>query len=93
VPGAALATFVIGGTLATSPLWIGPGLNESAKEFGSFGVFLGLFAYILITITISMVCAVFAPVWAEWRRDEKERKHSGAGSTTVGSESATAPGT
>ena len=74
LPGALLATFVIGGTLFTSPLWIGPGLNENAKAFGSFGVFLGLFAYILITITISMVCAVFAPVWAEWRQDEKGRK-------------------
>lgn len=73
-PGALLATFVLGGTLASSPLWIGPGLNESARAFGSFGVFLGLFGYILIVITISMVCAVFAPVWAEWRQDEKERK-------------------
>ena len=77
LPGALLATFVIGGTLFTSPLWIGPGLNESAKTFGSFGVFLGLFGYILITITISMVCAVFAPVWAEWRQNEKARKEPG----------------
>ena len=73
-PGALLATFVLGGTLASSPLWIGPGLNESARAFGSFGVFLGLFGYILIVSTISMACAVFAPVWAEWREGEKERK-------------------
>ena len=74
LPGAVLATFVLGGTLATSPFWIGPTLNQDAKAFGSFGVVLGLFAYILIAITLTMVCAVFAPVWAEWRLSEKERK-------------------
>ena len=74
LPGALLATFVVGGTVGTSPLWIGPTLNQNAKAFGSFGVVVGLFAYILIVVTISMVCAVFAPVWAEWRRDEKQRK-------------------
>ena len=73
LPGALLATFVVGGTVGTSPLWIGPTLNQNAKAFGSFGVILGLFAYILIVVTISMVCAVFAPVWAEWRQGEKER--------------------
>ena len=52
----------------------GPTLNQNAKAFGSFGVVLGLFAYILIVVTISMVCAVFAPVWAEWRQGEKDRK-------------------
>ena len=74
VPGALLATFVVGGTIATSPLWIGPTLNENAKAFGDFGVVLGLFAYILIVVTISMVCAVFAPVWAEWRQGESAGK-------------------
>ena len=79
LPGALLATFVIGGTIATAPLWIGPTLNQNAKAFGSFGVMLGLFAYILILITISMVCAVFAPVWAEWREAEQDRKAAGGG--------------
>jgi uncharacterized BrkB/YihY/UPF0761 family membrane protein len=74
LPGALMATFVVGGTIATAPLWIGPTLNQNAKAFGSFGVMLGLFAYLLILITISMVCAVFAPVWAEWRQAEQERK-------------------
>jgi uncharacterized BrkB/YihY/UPF0761 family membrane protein len=73
LPGALLATFVVGGTIGTSPLWIGPTLNQNAKAFGSFGVVVGLLAYILIIVTISMVCAVFAPVWAEWRHDEKVR--------------------
>ncbi len=74
LPGAALATFVLGGTIVTSPLWIGSTLNENGKAFGSFGVVVGLLAYIFISITLSMVCAVFAPVWAEWRQGEKARK-------------------
>ena len=74
LPGALLATFVVGGTIATSPLWIGPTLNQNAKAFGAFGVVIALFAYILIVVTISMVCAVFGPVWAEWRQGENDRK-------------------
>jgi uncharacterized BrkB/YihY/UPF0761 family membrane protein len=73
LPGALLATFVVGGTIATSPLWIGPTLNQNAKAFAGFGVVIGLLAYILIIVTISMVCAVFSPVWAEWRQAENER--------------------
>jgi hypothetical protein len=74
LPGALLATGVVGGTIATSPLWIGPTLNQNAKAFGAFGVVVALFAYILIVVTISMVCAVFAPVWFAWRQGENERK-------------------
>jgi uncharacterized BrkB/YihY/UPF0761 family membrane protein len=74
LPGALLATFVVGGTIATSPLWIGPTLDQNAKAFGAFGVVIGLLAYVLIVVTISMVCAVFAPVWAEWRQGETDRK-------------------
>jgi membrane protein len=71
MPGALLATFVLGGTIATSPLWIGPLLNQNANAFGSFGVVIGLVAYVLIAVTLSMVCAVFAPVWAQWRQDRE----------------------
>jgi membrane protein len=74
LPGALLATFVVGGTIATSPLWIGPTLDQNGKAFGAFGVVIALVAYILIAVTISMVCAVFAPVWAEWRQGENDRK-------------------
>jgi uncharacterized BrkB/YihY/UPF0761 family membrane protein len=74
LPGALLATFVVGATIATSPLWIGPTLNQQGRAFGAFGVVIALFAYILIVVTISMVCAVFGPVWAEWRHAENERK-------------------
>jgi membrane protein len=86
LPGALLATFVVGGTIATSPLWIGPTLNQNGKAFGSFGVVIGLFAYVLILVTISMVCAVFAPVWAEWRQGERERERPGAEPADVRSE-------
>jgi membrane protein len=88
LPGALLATFVVAGTIATSPLWIAPTLNQDANAFGSFGVVLGLVAYILIVVTITMVCAVFAPVWAEWRQGEAERRRLGAEPTEIGSEPA-----
>ncbi len=91
LPGAALATFVLGGTLATSPLWIGPTLNQNGTAFGSFGVVIGLLAYVFIAITLSMVCAVFAPVWAEWRQSERERKEPGA-ERTAGARPATVSG-
>jgi membrane protein len=73
LPGAILGTFVLGGTIGTSPLWMGPTLNQNAKAFGSFGVVLAIIAFVLIAITISMACAVFAPVWEEFRQAEKER--------------------
>ena len=76
-----------------APLWIGPTLNQNAKAFGSFGVMLGLFAYILILITISMVCAVFAPVWAEWRQVENDNKSQGVEEADVSSKPAVVSGT
>src|SRR3954447_10953247 len=72
MPGALLATIGVGGTILTAPLWISPTLNQNAKAFGAFGVFIAIFGYILIVVTISMVCAVFAPVWFEWRQGESE---------------------
>jgi uncharacterized BrkB/YihY/UPF0761 family membrane protein len=73
LPGALLATFVVGGTIATSPLWIGPTINQNGKAFGAFGVVVAVLAYVLILVTISMVCAVFSPVWAEWRQGKSDR--------------------
>jgi uncharacterized BrkB/YihY/UPF0761 family membrane protein len=74
LPGAILGVLVLGGTIGTSPLWIGPTLNQNAKAFGSFGVVLAIIAFVRIAITISMACAVFAPVWEEFRQAEEERK-------------------
>jgi membrane protein len=74
LPGAILGALVLGGTIGTAPLWMGPTLNQNADAFGSFGVVLAIVALTLIVITISMVCAVFAPVWEEFRQAEKDRK-------------------
>jgi membrane protein len=74
LPGALLGAFVLGGTVGTAPLWMGPTLNQNAQAFGPFGVVLALLAFMLIAITISMVCAVFGPVWEEFRQAEKNRK-------------------
>jgi hypothetical protein len=71
---AILAAFVLGGTIGTSPLWIGPTLNQDADAFGSFGVLIAMLALVLIASTISMVCAVLAPVREEFRQLEAERK-------------------
>jgi uncharacterized BrkB/YihY/UPF0761 family membrane protein len=74
LPGAVLGAFVLGGTIGTAPLWMGPTLNQNAQAFGPFGVVLALLGFMLIAITISMVCAVFGPVWEEFRQLESERK-------------------
>jgi uncharacterized BrkB/YihY/UPF0761 family membrane protein len=74
LPGAIVGALVLGGTIGTAPLWMGPTLNQNARAFGSFGVILALFGFVLIFITISMVCAVFGPVWEEFRQTEHERK-------------------
>ena len=73
VPGALLATIVLGGLIAFSPLFLAAPLNANGRAFGSFGVVLTLIAYVFIAITLSLVCAVFSPVWADWRRSETAR--------------------
>ncbi|HEX6663668.1 MAG TPA: YhjD/YihY/BrkB family envelope integrity protein [Gaiellaceae bacterium] len=75
-PGALLASFVMAGTIGTSPLWIGPTLTQNANAFGSFGVVIAMLAYVLIFVTISLICAVFSPVWFEWREGERELRRS-----------------
>jgi uncharacterized BrkB/YihY/UPF0761 family membrane protein len=88
LPGALVGAFVIGGTIGTAPLWMGPTLNRNAEAFGSFGVVITVLAIVLITLTISMVCAVFAPVWEEFGEAENERK---AAHTEVAAAKADAP--
>jgi membrane protein len=83
LPGAVLGAFVLGGTIGTSPLWMGPTLNQNAQAFGPFGVILALLAFVLIAITISMACAVFGPVWEEFRKAENERKAAQAKAPAV----------
>jgi membrane protein len=73
LPGALLATIVLGGTAAVSPLFLPATLTTNGKAFGSFGVALTLVGYLFVMVTLSLVCAVFSPVWLEWRAGEKTR--------------------
>jgi uncharacterized BrkB/YihY/UPF0761 family membrane protein len=77
LPGALLGAVVVGGATATSPLFLGTSLNSYAKYFGPFGVVVALIAWAFILITLSMVCAVFSPVWVEWRESERARPQPG----------------
>ena len=72
LPGALLASIVIGGTIATSPFFVAVPLNQNGKAFGSFGVVLTTIGYAFIVITMSLVCAVFSPVWTRWRETERQ---------------------
>jgi hypothetical protein len=73
LPGALLASVVLGGAAATSPLYLGDSLDASGRAFGSFGVVMTVVASVFIMITMSLVCAVFSPVWASWRESERQR--------------------
>jgi hypothetical protein len=78
LPGALLATVLLGGTAAASPFFLASPLNANGKTFGSFGVVVTFIGYVFIMITMSLMCAVFSPVWAEWRKTEKDRVASEA---------------
>jgi hypothetical protein len=71
MPGALLATVVVGGFIAVSPLFLGATMNASGRAFGSFGVVITLIGCVFIMITLSLVCAVFSPVWADWRAERE----------------------
>jgi uncharacterized BrkB/YihY/UPF0761 family membrane protein len=73
LPGALLASVLLGGTAATSPLFLAAPLNSNGKTFGAFGVVVTIIGYAFVMLTMSLACAVFSPVWAEWRKSEKER--------------------
>jgi hypothetical protein len=73
LPGALAASVVLGGTIATSPLFVAAPLNANGRTFGSLGIVLVTIAYIFVMVTMSLVCAVFSPVWLEWRQSEKRR--------------------
>ena len=91
LPGALLASVVLGGAAATSPLFLAAPLNANGKAFGSFGVVATIIASVFIMITMSMVCAVFSPVWADWRQTEKQRQQPQL-STASGEKPSTQPG-
>jgi membrane protein len=90
LPGALLASLVLGGTIATSPFFLAPTLNQNGRSFGSFGVVLTTIGYAFVMITMSLVCAVFSPVWSKWREGErliKEAAPSGSRSPRPASRS------
>ena len=72
LPGALAATIVLGGTAATSPLFMSATFTTNGKAFGSFGIVLTVVGYLFVMITLSLVCAVFSPVWIRWRETERE---------------------
>jgi membrane protein len=73
LPGALLATVVVGGATAFAPWFVSPTVNTNGKAFGSFGVVATMIGYVFVMITLSLVCAVFSPVWASWRESERQR--------------------
>ena len=78
LPGALLATVVLGGATATTPFFLPATLNANGKAFGSFGVVITMIGWLFIMITMSLVCAVFSPVWASWRQSERQRQDAAA---------------
>jgi hypothetical protein len=72
LPGALLAAVVIGVLVASSRLFVGGSLNQDGRHFGSFGIVTALIGSGFTVTTISLICAVFSPVWAEWRKSEKD---------------------
>ena len=48
-------------------------MNSNGKTFGAFGVVVTVIGYAFVMFTMSLACAVFSPVWAQWRKTEKER--------------------
>ena len=87
LPGALMATLVLGGTSLFSPLFLGPALTTNGEAFASLGIVLSIVGYLFVMVTLSLVCAVFSPVWFEWREDEQRRagpENRGADSPEAG---------
>jgi len=83
LPGALLATLVLGGTAAVSPLFLSATFTANGKAFGSLGIVLTVIGYLFVMITLSLVCAVFSPVWFEWREAEKRSAESSPGAAVT----------
>jgi membrane protein len=77
LPGALLSILVLGGTALFSPLFLGPALTTNGRAFGSLGIVLSIVGYLFVMVTLSLVCAVFSPVWFAWRADEQSRAAGG----------------
>jgi uncharacterized BrkB/YihY/UPF0761 family membrane protein len=76
LPGALAASIVIGIATVASPYYVGRSLNTDGRQFGYFGVVVALLAWAFILFTLSMICAVFSPVWADWRENERTSRRT-----------------
>lgn len=79
LPGALVASVVIGGATALSPFFLSSTLNSDGRHFGSFGIVGALIGWGFTLATLSMVSAVFSPVWVEWRESEARRSEGPRG--------------
>jgi membrane protein len=73
LPGALMATILIGGTVAFAPLFLSATLAANGRAFGAFGISLTIIGYVFTLVTMSVASAVFSPVWLSWREAEKRR--------------------
>jgi membrane protein len=73
-PGALVCAIAVGGATAVSPLFLGTWMNVDAAFFGPFGVLVALLMWALVLAGISVACAVFSPVYSEWRLAERSAR-------------------
>lgn len=52
-------------------------MNANGTAFGSFGIVITMIGWLFIMLTMSLVCAVFSPVWANWRQTERRYRRGG----------------
>jgi membrane protein len=67
LPGALVVAVVYMLALTVSEFVLGYWITDNGRFFGSFGVVLALVAWAQVVAAIWLVCAVFSPVYAEWR--------------------------
>jgi uncharacterized BrkB/YihY/UPF0761 family membrane protein len=67
LPGAALVAISYTIAMTISEFLVGSWVNENGHFFGPFGVALALLAWGQVLGGIWLGCAVFSPVYAEWR--------------------------
>jgi membrane protein len=73
LPGALMATVLLGGTAAVAPLFLPSTLATEGRTFGAFGISLTIVGYLFTLVTMTVASAVFSPVWLSWREAEKTR--------------------
>ena len=71
LPGALLVAVVYMLAVTVSEFVLGYWITDNGRFFGSFGVVLALVAWAQVVAGIWLGCAVFSPVYAEWREGWK----------------------